>query len=376
MAKDKVERRWNKELDHYLKSVETNSSVAVDVIAQKLEADLNSPLKIGFFGSPGCGKSALMDTLIGEQKTDTGVTPGTNVTTHTWGENDSIMFVDLPGYGGLDKDHTVSEYWDNFEIDSFDALLCCFETKLNQDDENFFKEAIAEGIQVIFVRTKTDTLHDEEKSKRELKREIRQHLIYDVFGSDSVLIFTSARTKMGIDKLNFAIIDHLDTDKKAKYYRNAKAYSDLFLEEKAKAAHRVVMYYSFISAGSGAVPVPFLGAAIDIPAVMRMTNQIGRQFGITERRLRQLTSEQEDKLRMYEQLIRFMAKGSNQKIMTSWLSKNAAKEATKNFSKLVPIVGGAGLGFGLTYYTGREAIEGCREIASEILETEIHKKRS
>lgn len=76
---------WDKELEKVYESLGINSDSPISVIKERVEEELNTKLKIGFFGSPGCGKSTLMNKIIGENITDAGVTPGIEVTFYEWG---------------------------------------------------------------------------------------------------------------------------------------------------------------------------------------------------------------------------------------------------------------------------------------------------
>ncbi|WP_252314222.1 hypothetical protein [Sinobaca sp. H24] len=68
-----VKRRnqWDKELEQLFRELQVEEDTPVEVIAERVESELSTSLKIGFFGSPGSGKSALMNAMIGERKTDT-----------------------------------------------------------------------------------------------------------------------------------------------------------------------------------------------------------------------------------------------------------------------------------------------------------------
>lgn len=286
------------------------------------------------------------------------------------GENESILFADLPGYGGLPEDHTPETFWDKYQLDSYDAFLCCFESKLNKDDENFFKRAKDNGKQLIFVRTKSDNLYDPSKTVMNLKKEIKEKLILDIFGKDSTLIFASSKNNEGIDDLLFAITDRLDFKKKEKFYRNAKSYSESFLEYKAKACLKTVIWYSLASAGSGAIPVPALGVTIDIPIMLKMVKEIGKQFGLTEQRLSMIEKEKENNLEKYQSLIKAIT-GLGKDAVITILAKNVGKEGVKTASKIIPLIGGAAMGFGITYYSGTTTIDDCKVLAREILEIEL-----
>jgi len=361
---------WDNELEELLKSMGAEGS-PIDAIHKKLKTEFEKELNIGFIGSPGVGKSTLMNKIAGKKIADAGIAPGVEVTKFAWGENNSIIFWDLPGYNGIPEEHGVAEYWEAFEIEELDIIVCMFSNKLNEHDVSFFKKAIERSKDVIFVRSKADDLYDEEIPENELKNQIENTYIKDIFGAQHKLLFISVRKgyEDTLDKLQEEITGKLNKEFQEKYTRNAKAYSKSFLDEKEKASLKTVLLYSTVSASVGAVPIA--GIAIDIPANIKMVRKIGENFILTERRLQLLEEGQQDKIKDYNIYLNLLKHGVNAKhLYVPFLEKIAPKLAGANFAKFAPIVG-AGLGFSLTFYSGKQAISTCREIAEKIMDKEI-----
>ncbi|MBS4172869.1 GTPase [Bacillus sp. FJAT-49736] len=366
--KNTTSLQWDKDLDELLKKMGMEGS-PIDVIHSKLEAEFKDKLYIGFFGSPGAGKSTLMNKIAGKKLADAGVKPGVKLTEFAWGENDSIIFTDLPGFGGIPEEHGYENYWDEYEIDKFDVLICIFESKLNEMDVTFFKRAIDLGKKVIFVRSKSDAIYDEEIPVSELKKEIEEEFIKKVFGKEFSLLFVSSKTGEGIDELLFEISSQLDEQLKEKFFRNAKSYSESFLRYKEKASLKTVLLFSTLSAGTGAIMIPGIGAAIDIPSTIKMVKEIGRNFGLSEKRISLLESKASSDLKKYNLIISTL-RNVGKEIVIKYVVENAGKEALKNVTKLIPIIG-AGAGFALTYNVGKNTIKSCSELAHEIMRIEL-----
>ncbi|MCI2255788.1 50S ribosome-binding GTPase [Domibacillus sp. PGB-M46] len=59
-------QEWDKELEKILKEMGADGS-PVDAIHKKLEKEFHKTLNIGFLGSPGVGKSTLMNKIAGKK---------------------------------------------------------------------------------------------------------------------------------------------------------------------------------------------------------------------------------------------------------------------------------------------------------------------
>lgn len=360
--------KWDQELENLLTKMGVNGS-PVEAIQEKLQKEFNQKLNIGFIGSPGVGKSSLMNKIAGKKIADAGADPGVKVTKFTWGENDSIVFWDLPGYNGIPEEHGVDQYWDEFKIGGLDIIICMFSNKLNEHDVNFFKLAIGHSQAVIFVRSKADDLYDDELTIEELKNQIERTYIKNIFGEEHSLLFISIKDPHSLAELQNKISDLLTAELQGKFRRNAIAYSKSFLEEKEKASLKTVLLYSVVGAGAGAVPVA--GILIDIPANIKMVKSIGQHFNLSENRLKLLEEKEIQKLENLNIYLNLLKQGINAKdLYMPLLMKYAPKVAGANVAKYIPIVG-AGAGFALTYYTGKQAIANCKEIAEKVMNIEI-----
>ncbi|SMQ77552.1 small GTP-binding protein domain-containing protein [Bacillus sp. OV166] len=362
-------QEWDKELDEILKDLGVDGS-PIDAIHEKLKNEFDKVLNIGFIGSPGVGKSTLMNKIAGRKIADSGVNPGVKVTPFAWGENDSIVFWDLPGYNGLPKEHNVEQYWEFHNLEEMDILICMFSNKLTEDDAHFFKLAIQHAQDVIFVRSKSDDIYDDELSVEELKAEIEETYIKKLFGPQFTLLFVSSRTGEGLAELQDTIANRLSSDLQEKFYRNAKAYSQSFLVAKEKASLKTVLWYSTLSAGAGLVPVG-AGILIDIPSNIKMIKAIGNHFALTPKRLALLEEQETEKMKEYNVFLNVLKHGIGAKELYLPLLKRFAPEVVAaRAGQIIPVLG-AGAGFSLTFFMGKRAINSCKVIAQDILEKEI-----
>ncbi|MCI2255787.1 hypothetical protein L2D08_15580 [Domibacillus sp. PGB-M46] len=270
----------------------------------------------------------------------------------------------------MPKEHNVEDYWDYYNVEKMDILICMFSNKLNEDDAHFFKLAINHAQDVIFIRSKSDDIYDDEVSLEELKAEIENTYVKKLFGSNHSLLFVSSRTGEGLAKLQEAIASKLSSGLQEKFFRNAKAYSESFLKAKQKASLKTVLWYSTLSAGAGLVPVG-AGVFIDVPANIKMIKEIGSHFSLSEKRLALLEEQETEKMQEYNVFLNVLKTGAGAKELYLPLVKRfAPRFAAGNFGKFVPVIG-AGAGFSLTFYMGKRAIDTCEMIAKDVMEKEI-----
>lgn len=372
MKNEQQVNQWDKELEKLLKESGLEGS-PIEVIHEKMKDELNSRLNIGLFGAPGVGKSTLMNKLAGENIADAGIKPGVLISELVWGENDSISFFDLPGFGGLPEDHSPEEYWGKYKIEDLDLLICMFDTKLRKNDEVFFfKKALENGLKVIFVRSKSDSLYDPKIEIQELKEQVKSEYIDKVFGEHHKLIFVSSKTNEGIDELQNEISNNLNSHMKDKYYRNAKGYSDSFLGFKRKASIKTILFYSSLSASVNLNPVT--GITLDLPNTMAMVKALVKNFNLSKKRLQILEKEKTSSAKEYQFVINAITKTGTE-ALKNLAAREGTKEIIKKASSFTSVIG-ASIGFSVTYYFGMKTLAECVELARDLNEIELARKYS
>lgn len=229
-------------------------------IKRKLEEERQTTVSVALFGQPGAGKSSLINKLVGEKVAETGVETDKTVEAASY-EAKGIRFVDLPGYGT--KQFPKETYFSKFNIDSFDLFLCVTSGKLHAADTEFFSELSRKGKICIFVVNKHDELWEDNVSIEDLEERKRQDISKHL-GQPIKVRFTSCRLNTGLNELTLDIYSKLDTAKRERWARSAKAYSKEFLDEKKAACERYIAIAAGASATNALNPIPGLDLAVDL----------------------------------------------------------------------------------------------------------------
>lgn len=225
---------------------------AAEQIRERMQADDGVRVSIALFGQPGCGKSSLINRLIGQQVAAEGVQ--NDVTTERQDyEWNGLTLVDLPGYDTAR--FPAAEYLSRFKVLDFDLLLCVFDGKFHAADTELFHEVNRRGKTCLFVRNKHDTLWQQDKELPELEREVVANVAEQV-GAEHRVYFTSCRLKTGLGDLELAVKSQLEPAKQERWVRAAKAYTQQFLEQKKSLCKQRVTWSSAVAAASGTVPIP------------------------------------------------------------------------------------------------------------------------
>jgi small GTP-binding protein len=344
----------------------------IQEIINELGKEKNTKINIALFGQPGSGKSSLINAIIGENvaevstRTDTTTEEGSVV----WGEDDSLLLTDLPGFGT--SQFPANEYWQRFTLDKYDLFICVFSGKFHQADDELFNKIIEKGKPCIFVRNYSDTLFDTKrlKTKDDLKAEIRE-AVAQRYGVDTRLIFTSCVTGEGVGELIEEIENRLSASKRAKWERNAKAYSLDFLKKKKEACKKFISLTAAAAAANGLNPIPGLNIAIDIGILQKMFMQIRKNFDLSEDKLK-------SRLHLYPHLANVannILKSVSTQGVIHLLEKQAGHVAAQQLSKYIPFIGqaiSATAGFGITYMAGKSYLDNCYEVAEAMLKEDLH----
>ena len=220
----------------------------------------------------------------------------------------------------------------------------------------------------LFVRNKADTIWEEGKTAAQLRKEIEADLRGQVKSNETVY-FTSCRKKEGIDKLSAAIASALDGAKQERYYHDAKAYSEAFLDAKKKACERHVALAAGASAANALNPIPGVDIAVDITILLSLFDKLRSAFGLTDSVLQ---SEQGvGSLKpLASQLFGYLTREG----IMLLLKRFAGQEVTKEVSKWIPFVGqaiAASIGFAVPNAVGRSYLDDCYALAKAILSRDL-----
>lgn len=334
-------------------------------LRKKLEEEKENPIKIALFGQPGAGKSSLINKLVGENVANVGVKTDCTVVDQVI-EWNGMVLVDLPGYGT--SKFPENKYFKEFNILDFDLFLCVFSGKFHASDTNFFQEIRNAGKTSLLVRNQCDMLWQDGKTFEDLVKEVTADAQKHVQSSEEVY-FTSCRTNDGLDELQTAIYNNIDSSKKERWSRAAKAYTIEALEAKREACQKEIYTYAGLSAANAVNPIPGVDVAVDVGILLKLFKDIKDNYGLTDEKL-----QNEHVIEKFGPIVNQMVQYGTKEGILILLKQFAGREAFKATVKYIPFVGtaiAAGLGFGIIMYAGNQYLDDCHKVAKGILEEEL-----
>lgn len=158
-------------------------------------------------GRSNCGKSSLVNYVVGEQIARKSKKPGRTRSVNKYIINDKFIIADLPGYGYAPIADKEREKWDDlirkyFEMSNIRAVLWLMDSRncLNSTDKLMMDYLSKIGYPVVIVLTKVD----------KIKRGEQSSLVSFVKNSVSVnfidIILTSSIKKTGREEI-LSILD-------------------------------------------------------------------------------------------------------------------------------------------------------------------------
>ncbi len=172
-------------------------------VIHKKEYPENEKIEFAFIGKSNVGKSSLINTLTNRKNlARTSKTPGRTQLINFFLINDSVYFVDLPGYGFAKVPVNIKKNWGNI-IETYLAsnrskvvfILLDIRRIPSQDDINMLEWLEHYNIEYYIIFTKNDKVSNNERF-RQLK-EIKKKLVFD----NEDVFFHSSLKNTGTDKL-------------------------------------------------------------------------------------------------------------------------------------------------------------------------------
>lgn len=335
-------------------------------IRERMQTDDAVRVSIALFGQPGCGKSSLINRLVGQKLALEGVR--NDVTTERQDyEWNGLLLVDLPGYDTAR--FPASDYLSRFHVLEFDLLLCVFDGKFHKADTELFHEVTRRGKTCLFVRNKHDTLWQEGKELAELEAEVTDNVANQI-GERQPVYFTSCRLHTGLGVLEEAIKLHLEPAKQERWVRAAKAYTQEFLEGKKKLCEQRVTWSAAVSAASGTVPIPGVNFAIDLPVLLSLFRYIRETYGLTDKAL----AAKELAVPALAPLANSVVRYASTEGIALLLKEMGGLVVAEQVAKFVPLVGmviAASLGFVITRKAGSFYLGDCHRLAEALLKAQL-----
>ena len=340
----------------------------VESAKRKLGEIAQTKVKVALFGQPGAGKSSLINAFVGHNAAPTG--PTTDKTTKMQiVEYRGLEFCDLPGYDTTR--FPKATYFETFGIMDFDLFLCVFEGKLHEADTAFFRELTGAGKVCLFVRNKADTIWQEGRTPQDLRDEIRGDIRRQVHSEAVRLHFTSCRTKEGVADLAQDIENHLDSAKRERWIRSAKAHTVESLANKREIAEKHIAWASAVSVANAFNPVPGVDLAVDLGTLLSLLHSIRADFGLDDDEALKLKA---NVIPVVQPLVDKLVKWSTREGLFLLLKQFAKRQTVRQIAKYIPFVGqavAAIVGYGITVSVGDSFLETCHEAAKAILEEEL-----
>lgn len=143
----------------------------------------NKLVEIAFAGRSNVGKSSLINVLINRKAyARTSQQPGKTQTINFYNVNESLYFVDLPGYGYAKVSQEVKKKWgkmidrylEGSKVLRLVFLLVDIRHKPNQNDKQMYDWCIQYGFNPVIIATKEDKVKPSQKGR--LIQEIKETL--------------------------------------------------------------------------------------------------------------------------------------------------------------------------------------------------------
>jgi GTP-binding protein EngB required for normal cell division/uncharacterized protein (DUF697 family) len=340
--------------------------------AERLRAELEKldqvRVRVALFGQPGAGKSSIINALVGRELAVTGERTDTTVEARSY-QHEGIIYTDLPGFGTTR--FPVETYWDQFQLDEQDLLLCVKDSKFSDaDDRMFFEQLWQRGKVCLFVHNKSDTLWSPNRNAEEIRNELRADLSERLAPRTAQLVFTSCRTKEGLDELERAVSEVLPNAKRERWERAATAYSEEWLQRKRKLIEREVHIGAALSAINGFNPIPGADLAIDLSALATLLVRIRNHYGLSDARLERYLQYAPAAKALVDKVLKYATREG----ILLLLHRFASRQLEKQVTKYIPFIGqavAASVGYGITLQVGFEFLDTCHELALTVMKAEL-----
>lgn len=172
----------------------------------------NTMPEIAFAGKSNVGKSSLINALMNRKSlARTSSQPGKTQTINFYNINDTMYFVDLPGYGYAKVSQEEKEKWgkmiENYLRQSKMLKTVFLLVDIRHDpaanDKIMFDWILSNGFHPVIIATKADKIKRSQLLKQ--IKVVRQGLDVD---KNTIVIPFSAQTKQGRKEI-YELIDHI-----------------------------------------------------------------------------------------------------------------------------------------------------------------------
>lgn len=169
--------------------------------------------EVAFVGRSNVGKSSLINTLVGRKNlAKTSNTPGRTQLINFFSINESVLFVDLPGYGFAKVSQSIKKNWGEM-VEAYlqerqNLALVVFILDVRRDpsgDDLSLRDWLNHyRIPYLYILTKTDKLSNNQAIARQRVIERALHL-----PAGQGLILFSTKTQKGKNEIWQTLDDHI-----------------------------------------------------------------------------------------------------------------------------------------------------------------------
>lgn len=172
----------------------------------------NDKPEIAFAGKSNVGKSSLINALMNRKAyARTSAQPGKTQTINFYNINDTLYYVDLPGYGYAKVSQAEKEKWgrmiENY-LKKSRQLRCVFllvdiRHEPSANDKQMYDWVVHNGYRPVIIATKLDKI-----KRSQIQKQIKTVRTGLGIGADVTVIPFSAATKQGREEI-WTLIEHL-----------------------------------------------------------------------------------------------------------------------------------------------------------------------
>lgn len=178
-----------------------NVALMLSAVSKRQYPNTDLP-EIAFAGRSNVGKSSLINKLLNRKKlARVSAQPGKTATINFYDIDNTLIFVDLPGYGFAKVSKQEKEKWGRMIEEYLNereqliqvVLLVDMRHKPTNDDIMMFNWIVDSGFKPVVIATKKDKV-------KPSQREDALKLIKDTLGIDEVIPFSSEKGD-GVDEV-------------------------------------------------------------------------------------------------------------------------------------------------------------------------------
>lgn len=166
--------------------------------------------EVAFAGKSNVGKSSLINALMNRKSlARTSAQPGKTQTINYYNVNDTVYFVDLPGYGYAKASEEVKAKWGKMIEDYLHKskqlkavfLLIDIRHEPSGNDKIMYDWILRQGYHPIIIATKLDKIN-----RSQIQKQLKLIRTTLQAGKDTIIIPFSSNTKQGREEI-YEVID-------------------------------------------------------------------------------------------------------------------------------------------------------------------------